>query len=93
MPTTLKSAPVVPSIGERMDTIESTLASLAESLASIARSAPVKTRVKSRARTFATLAERKAGNGFSCTCGRNDLRTAPHAGSFHRAPDGTLHTL
>lgn len=56
--------------------------------------APARPSAKQRPRTFATLAERKAGNGFSCTCGRNDLRTAPHEGSFHKMPDGkTVHTL
>lgn len=47
------------------------------------------------ARTFASKAERKAGNGFTCACGRNDLRVAVTAGkSFHFEPDGvTLHDL
>lgn len=36
-------------------------------------------------RTFATKAERKAGNGFACPqCARTDLRVAPVVGrSFH----------
>ena len=45
-------------------------------------------------RTFATKAEREAGNGFPCSCGRNDLRVTPHSGSFHKMPDGkTIHTI
>lgn len=45
-------------------------------------------------RVYATKAERAAGDGFTCTCGRTDLRYAPKPGkSFHNAPDGTLHDL
>ena len=35
-------------------------------------------------RTFATKAERAAGNGFACPqCARKDLRVAVKSGSFH----------
>ena len=44
-------------------------------------------------RHWATQAERAAGAGFSCSCGRNDLRTAPKSGSFHKAPNGKTHTI
>lgn len=49
--------------------------------------------VVDKPRTFATKAERLAGKGFACTCGRRDLRVAPKSGSFHKAPDGTTHTI
>lgn len=45
-------------------------------------------------RIYATKAERAAGNGFTCTCGRTDLRFAPVAGrSYHKDPSGNLHDL
>lgn len=54
---------------------------------SVAPSAPAE-------RTYASKAERAAGNGFTCTCGRVDLRVAPVAGrSFHKDPAGNLHDL
>lgn len=50
---------------------------------------------KTTARTFATKAERAAGNGFPCTaddpCGRTDLRTAD-SGASHDAKAEHWHT-
>jgi len=41
-------------------------------------------------RTFASKAERAAGNGFQCPqCARNDLRVAPKSGSFHERDQKT----
>ena len=83
---------------ERMAALETLVGTLAESVnalvsAQVATSRPRKAAAKNKPRTFATKAEREAGNGFSCSCGRNDLRTAVHAGSFHKAPDGSIHTV
>jgi hypothetical protein len=55
--------------------------------------APAAPAAKSKARTFATKAEREAGKGFPCECGRTNLRLAPKPGSYHNRPDGTLHQL
>ena len=58
------------------------------------RKAAAGTATKPRTRTFASKADRAAGKGFTCaTCGRTGLRTAPKAGSFHTAPDGTKHEV
>lgn len=65
---------------------------IAETLAAVPTSAPASQRAESP-RTFATKAERAAGNGFSCKCGRNDLRTAPTKGKWHKTPDGEKHEI
>jgi len=44
----------------------------------------VATPVEAAPRTFATKADRAAGNGFACpNCLRRDLRVAVHPGSYH----------
>lgn len=56
---------------------EASKAGIVANVVAAAPSAPVE-------RTFATKAERLAGNGFPCPqCARNDLRVAPKSGSFH----------
>lgn len=45
-------------------------------------------------RYWRSKAERNAGQGFSCSCGRNDLAREVKPGiSFHKAPNGTMHDL
>ena len=77
-----------------LNTLAADNAALRAEIAAL-RNAPAAPRAASadRPRTFATKLERESGNGFKCACGRNDLRTAPHAGSFHKRPDGTTHTI
>lgn len=77
-----------PTIEDRVDALARTVAALVDALTPAAGAA-----TKAKAHTFATKAERDAGGGFSCACGRVGLRVQPKAGSFHKAPDGTLHTV
>lgn len=82
----------ITALSARVDSLDAKLdAILARLDAPVA--APARGKAKSAVRTFATKAERAAGKGFACSCGRADLRVAPHAGSFHRAPDGSTHTV
>jgi hypothetical protein len=60
--------------------------------ARVASSAPAEPKAEAK-RTYATKAERLAGEGFACSCGRTNLRVAPHEGSYHTAPDGTTHRI
>ena len=58
-------------------------------------SRPRKTKAKSTVRTFRTLVEREAGQGFPCTapepCTRTDLRTASGAGSHEQSTEHGWH--
>lgn len=74
--------------------VEALTASVAALTAQYARPATPQASGSDAPRTWATKAQRAAGEGFTCAgCGRTGLRTAPKAGSFHRTPKGDTHTV
>ena len=87
---------------QRMDALEAKFSTVLDMLGRIASedaleraAAPARPASKTRPRTFATKAERAAGDGFPCTvepsCGRTNLRT-PVSGASHDSTQPHWHT-
>ena len=84
----------IASLDARVNALTAAVEALTAALAATsAPAAPAQAASPEKPHTWASKAEREAGGGFACECGRTGLRTAPKAGSFHKRPDGTLHTL
>jgi len=91
-----------PTQDARMDALEAKFGTVLDMLERIASAdaleraaAPARPASKTRPRTFATKAERAAGDGFPCTvepsCGRTNLRT-PVSGASHDSTQPHWHT-